>query len=186
MSAVKPFSEEEIEYILSNFVYEPSTGQLLNLREKNGGGGKKSLMQPLGSIDGKGYASVSIRSNGKYRSARAHRFAWLLWTGKCPGAMQIDHIDHNRSNNRFGNLRLVTHLQNKKNESLRKDSSSGATGVSKCKNKWIAYYYDGGKRVDLGVFDSKEAAIKARKSANAAAGFHENHGQQPLIGRQHV
>ena len=41
----------------------------------------------------------------------AHRLAWLYVTGSWP-SQDIDHIDGDPTNNRFANLREVTHQEN--------------------------------------------------------------------------
>lgn len=48
----------------------------------------------------------------------------------------------------------------------KKKQSSTAEGVSlhKLTGKWRAYFYDNGKQVDLGLFETEKEAIKARKN----------------------
>lgn len=46
-----------------------------------------------------------------------------------------------------------------------KNNTSGTKGVYLHKKKWAAYIYLRGKRIDLGYFDKKDDAIKARKEA---------------------
>lgn len=126
-----------------------------------------------GSIQVYGYIHISI-ANRKYA---AHRLAWLYIYEKFP-AGQIDHLDHNRANNRIENLREVRHSDNGRNQKRRVDTSSGVTGVSfhKQRQKWHARIVVNYKKIHLGYFDSFEDAVSARKAANLLYGFHENHG----------
>jgi hypothetical protein len=130
-----------------------------------------------GSIAGhekpNGYLHLWIESK-KYH---AHRLAWLYVHGNMP-KHQIDHINHNRADNRIVNLRDVSPLENQRNASLRNDNSSGVCGVcfDKTRNKWISRIKLEGKRKNLGRFHDFFAAVCARKSAEVKYGFHENHG----------
>ena len=65
------------------------------------------------------------------------------------------------------NLRKATHQQNSCNRSLRKDNTSGVTGVyfDKTNNNWYASITIFGKHIKLGTFANKEDAIKARLNA---------------------
>jgi len=139
-----------------------------------------SSSRPKGSQAGcfdkaMGYVAIGI-DNKLYR---AHRLAWLYQTGDFPEA-EIDHIDHNRSNNSFSNLRLATSSINNKNRSLSPLNKSGFTGVhlNKKTGSWIARIKVNGKNIYLGAHKEKTAAINARRKANKKYGFHENHGAQ--------
>lgn len=80
---------------------------------------------------------------------------------------QIDHINGNKLDNRRCNLRAATHSQNQRNSGRRLDNTSGRTGVHWCVHlqKWQARIQVDGKRVSLGVFNTKEQAVIARKIA---------------------
>jgi hypothetical protein len=80
---------------------------------------------------------MRIQINGK--TYQAHRLAFLYMTGKFPPD-EVDHINHEPSDNRFVNLRQVTRLENLRNQSLSKNNKSGFTGVSWYGrySKWVA------------------------------------------------
>lgn len=101
---------------------------------------------------------VYIEINGK--AYLAHRLAWFYMTGEWPKD-EIDHIDRNRKNNSFMNLREASHSQNQHNSGIRKDNKSGFRGVSKSGKKWMATIAIKGKNNYLGVFDTAEAAYSA-------------------------
>lgn len=49
-----------------------------------------------------------------------HRIAILLATGTCDPSKEVDHIDHDRVNNRLNNPRIVDRVNNMRNVSLGK------------------------------------------------------------------
>ena len=107
---------------------------------------------------------------------QAHRIIWKLVYNEDP--IQVDHVNHVRSDNRLANLSNVTHLENSQNMAMRGSNSSGFTGVYWCKaaEKWIAKISVNGKDLSLGRFDEKDRAIEARQKANVEYGYHHNHG----------
>jgi hypothetical protein len=106
---------------------------------------------------------------------QAHRIIWLLMTGKWPE--EVDHINHDKKDNRQLNLREVSHQENGKNQSKQKNRI-GYTGISWYKryDKWRAYIKIDDKNISLGYFNLLEDAIMARKAAELKYGFHKNHG----------
>ena len=79
----------------------------------------------------------------------------------------VDHINHNKKDNRKENLRLVNRRENNWNRNIAIDSLSGRIGVhwDKSRNKWRATLKKDGKNHTLGRFDNLEDAIKAREKA---------------------
>lgn len=169
------------------FRYDPETG-ILYWRErhedmfKDGAQPKshnaaiwnaKNAGKPAGSKVAAGYIDVSVLSAGRLL---AHRVIWKMMTGDEPN--DIDHINGNRSDNRFANLRSVTHETNGRNLSRRVNNTSGAVGVSRHRRKWVARINPARKTIYLGIFDSFDDAVAARRAAEVKYGFHENHGQR--------
>lgn len=76
----------------------------------------------------------------------------------------VDHVDRNPLNCRKYNLRICSQSDNCCNINLRKNNSSGVTGVrwSNQKNKWLAYIQKNKKNKSLGSFDYFEDAVRAR------------------------
>lgn len=121
---------------------------------------------------GTGYIVMSIFD----RRELAHRVIWLMKTGEWP-EQQIDHQDHQRANNRWSNLRSVSHAENGRNQSPR-HSRRAPMGVSKRRDtgKWTARIgVDGGTK-HLGCYATQAEAVAVRKAAERAAGFHPSHG----------
>lgn len=155
------------------FRYDPDTGKLFWRVTKSN---RAVAGTEAGTTDKDGY--VNINTNGKVR--KAHRIIWdmLHPGGEVKFNEQIDHINHNRSDNRPDNLRKVTARGNRMNVSLTEKNTSGAVGVSwsKSKSKWRAYVKVHSVFKHLGYFDDLEQAALARKAADVEYGFHENHG----------
>ena len=76
----------------------------------------------------------------------------------------VDHINRNKLDNRKCNLRISDKTGNNRNVGLQKNNKSGITGVrwDKQTNKWKAEITVNYKNIYLGIFDSKEDAIKRR------------------------
>lgn len=112
------------------------------------------------------------------RLLKAHRVAWYLHYGVQPSG-QIDHINGNPCDNRLINLRDVTRAENQRNMKRRSNNRSGSLGVSwdTRRKKWYASIRAEGKTKSLGRHDTLEAAINARKQADAIYGYHANHGR---------
>lgn len=119
-----------------------------------------------------GYLSVAI--NGKLY--KAHRLAWLWVTGSWPKD-QTDHRDHDRTNNRWLNLREATGLENSRNQSLHFNNTSGVAGVRRSGPKWQVSIKLEDRHRYLGCFVDWFDAVCARKSAEHEYGYHPNHGR---------
>ncbi len=82
-------------------------------------------------------------------------------TGAWPD--QIDHINGDRMDNRWANLRLATNSQNHANSKRYVTNRCGFKGVSwrSDKNKWSARIVRNYRAKNLGYFDSPEQAHEA-------------------------
>lgn len=160
-------TQERLKELLS---YDPDTGFFVwSVNRSN----FVSAGVEAGSIDSEGYRRIMIDS----KSYKAHRLAWLYVNGDWP-ELQIDHIDHNRANNEWANLRDTTSLGNARNQKIYKTNKSGCTGVlwhKKDKN-WQASIRIKGKLKHLGSFKDINKAIEARLLAQKEYNFHVNHG----------
>jgi len=92
---------------------------------------------------------------------------------------EVDHINHDKSDNRIANLRASYRQDNSKNMPLRKDNASGRVGVNwdKQTNKWRAEVTVNGVGIKLGRFSDINDAISARVAAEILYCFHPNHGK---------
>lgn len=67
-------------------------------------------MSPINN--GIGYYQVKLRKSKKRYARYVHVLVWETFRGKIPEGYEINHIDHDKSNNSLSNLELVTHSQN--------------------------------------------------------------------------
>jgi hypothetical protein len=115
-----------------------------------------------GTICQEGYLRITL-----YRRVYlAHRLAWLIMTGEWP-THHIDHIDGDRSNNKFSNLRVATHAENLRNRGANSNNTSGHKGVywHKRARKWAASIKSDHGYSHLGLFNDKESAANAYAEA---------------------
>jgi hypothetical protein len=106
---------------------------------------------------------------GKYMRIRidgisylAHRLAWLYMTGEWPSG-QIDHVNCDKLDNRWSNLRDASPSQNNANVGPRARNTSGHKGVTwhKRNERWQVYL----GRSFVGQFVSKDEAAEAYQKA---------------------
>ena len=106
--------------------------------------------------------------NGYIVSRHSALFLHRLITN-CESDKVVDHINHDKQDNRKANLRICTRAENNKNHILSKSNTSGITGVcwSNAKNKYRAYICINGKQKSLGYYSDIGKAVEARKQAEA-------------------
>jgi hypothetical protein len=160
------------EQLMGLFDYDHCKGRLLRRCFSNG---LYIGLEIAGCKSNNGYRYVEI-SGITYLE---HRLIWVYLTGVFPKD-QLDHINKNRSDNRFSNLREVGNSENQRNTTLRKSNKTGIMGVhTRSDNgKWSARINHNGGRYTLGSFDDFFEACCARKSAEARFGYHKSHGKQ--------
>jgi hypothetical protein len=160
------------EYLKSILDYNPVTGEFL--WKVNSASNKVKTGSLAGCIN-KITLYRQIGINKKFYLA--HRLAWLYLYGTLPDKF-IDHINHDRSDNRIQNLRIVARDANQRNCSLSKRNNSGIIGVSwnKKHGNWQSFISINGKNKNLGSFESIEQAAISRKNAEQKYNYHENHG----------
>lgn len=112
--------------------YDPKTG-LFSRKWKT-----RPTFENIGSRKKHGYIMFQVNGHRDY----AHRFAWLYMTGKWP--KELDHINGDRSDNRWLNLREATRFQNNGNRKFnsKKKHYHLPKGVIQRKTKGgsISYY----------------------------------------------
>ncbi|AFM76575.1 HNH endonuclease [Enterobacteria phage vB_EcoS_Rogue1] len=132
------------------------------------------LGDEAGTCNGLGYKRVMLF--GKH--TMVHHIVWIMHGNEIPKGMEVDHLDHDRRNNRIENLRLVDRGVNMRNKSTYRNSKTGHHGVTirPDSGKYRAKITINKKVINLGTFDSIDDAISARKDAEVKYGFHANHG----------
>lgn len=141
------------EVVKELFDYNPKTGVVLWKGHKY----KKHNGKPAGTRrkDSEGLI-LQFTVDGKQLRFQGARIIWYLHTGEDPGDFCIDHINGDRNDNRFQNLRLATHQQNNWNR----------RGVSPClrhRNRWVVDIRIGDKRIRRS-FKHKQDAIDFNKA----------------------
>ena len=141
------------------------------LVHRNRGSGKTKRGDPVGTL-----VQSYYRVNVDGRSISLHRAVWLY---KHPGCYKysevpplLDHINRNKQDNRYENLRPVSRTFNNFNVRKREDSSSNYRGVSwnKRSEKWTAQIKVGGKHRYLGIFPgTPEGEVAAALAWDRAA-----------------
>ena len=149
-------TKERLDELLS---YDPETGvftwKVASSRRVKPG-------DTTGCPDSGGY--LLIRVDGRLRSA--HRLAFIAMTGS-PLSTNVDHINGDRADNRWCNLRMATSSQNSHNRRVGRYNTSGVPGVTwnKRLQKWRAFIRSGGEATHLGLFVEFEDAVAARRAA---------------------
>lgn len=132
--------------LLQLVVYDPDTG--LFFRRKSG---------ELMGWDSGYYLRAYVAGKKYY----LHRLAWFYVTGSWP-ELEIDHINGDKFDNRFANLREATRSQNRYNTRVRRDSKSGFKGVEYISrlNNYRAVICIAGVRHRLGHYETAEEAAE--------------------------
>jgi len=164
MAHGKNFSLDELK---SHLHYEPETGKFFWLVKRKGvnPGDEAGCLNP-----GNGRWRVAYM----YRLHSRYRLAWFYMTGKWPNG-EIDHINGDRADDRWENLRDVTRDINCQNSRrAHRDSKSGELGVwfHEGNRKWcaqIATKVNGKTKMWwLGGYDGQAAASAAYMAAKVA------------------
>jgi hypothetical protein len=172
--------------------YDPETG-VLYWRERPASmfkaGPKHSARHIAAKWNGQfaGQKAFGAEHTAGYRRGRllgfdvyAHRAIWALVTGEWP-AGDIDHINGDRADNRWSNLRSVDRLTNSRNATISRRNSTGVVGVHRHPTaRWTASIGVLGRSVYLGAFKSFDAAVSARRAAERKYGFRDNQRRASL------
>lgn len=189
-----------LEHVMSNFFltqeilkelihYNPETG-IFTWKERDLKWFKSEKSCGIWNMKFSGKVAGNIHGNNKANNKvywrisvlskryQSHNLAFLYMTGRYVDG-EVDHEDGDSLNNKWNNLREVTHLENGKNIKLNVNNKTGCAGTyfHTRIGKWKAQISHNTKRLHLGYFDKLEDAIIARKQAEKQYGYHENHGK---------
>ena len=142
------------------FSYNPETGKVIRIKSKM----KSSIGREL-KPRRDGYFQVAIA--GSY--IMVARLVFLIMTGSFP-KVDVDHINGDKADNRWSNLREATKSENLQNQrQARSDNSTGYLGVSleKKTGKFRSYITIEGNHAYLGTFTKAEDAHAAYLRAKA-------------------
>lgn len=107
-----------------------------------------------------GYVSGHLPNGGR-KNVKLHRFIM----GVTDRQICVDHINHDKSDNRKSNLRVCTYSQNNMNRYTGSSNSSGSTGVcwDNQHQRWRAFIGVNDRNICLGFYKSFDEAKAARK-----------------------
>ena len=153
------------------FHYDPFTGEFTRaIDRRRFKAGERAGCLAKGKHAG--YRVIRI-DNKLYRE---HCLAFLYMTGDWP-LFHVDHENHDRADNRWVNLKEVTHAENQQNMKKQSNKTS-VLGVTQIPSgKYRAQMSYNKKPIHLGYYDTLEEAAQARADANVEYGFHRNHGK---------
>ena len=137
--------------LLKAFSYDPRTG-FVGHRLTHG---RAVAGTRAGNVSTLGYRRVGYGGFVYFE----HVIIWIIMTGTQPKS-DIDHVDRNKSNNAWNNLRIGTRQQNSANARSRR-GSVGLKGVARHGARYRAQIGVGYKSVHLGVFATPEMAHAA-------------------------
>lgn len=148
-----------MEYLRSLFEYHED-GYFIRKTHR---GSQKAGSVVKGKTEKSGYKRMPI-SHNLYLT---HRLIWMWHNGTEPEA--IDHIDHDRLNNRIENLRPASKNENARHQVLPVNNTSGYYGVSwnglMKGGSWSANVCVNSKLISLGYYHNKKDAVMAYNDA---------------------
>ena len=170
-------SDLSLEYLKECIDYNPETGIAVwkerplhhfkntsNMISTN----SQTAGKEINTLNSHGYYRFTI----DYSTYLLHRVIWKLMTGNDSDKF-IDHIDGDKTNNKWDNLREATPRQNVQNIGKKSHNTTGFKGVQKGPKDgtWIAVIRNNdGKGINLGTFPTPEDAHKAY--CEAAVAYH--------------
>jgi len=161
------------DYLTKYFMYSPESGEFHRLFICDRWGNETPVVKKVGTLRSDGYLEINIKGC-VYKN---HRLAFLYMVGQWPN--HVDHVNGDRCDNRWVNLRNVDRCENMKNKRIGSNNTSGTLGVTwfPQTGQWRVRINVNGERISLGLFDTLDEAVAARKGAEKAFGYHLNHGR---------
>jgi hypothetical protein len=150
--AGKSWPELTLERVKEALRYDPDMGTFTWLEDRPGKHGR------IGERAGHLLVKTGYRTLMFERCKMAeHRLAFFYMTGEWP-TIDVDHINRDRSDNRWDNLRLGTRSQNRANAASNRNNKCGLKGVHLARGVWKSQICVRGKVTNLGAFDCPAAA----------------------------
>jgi hypothetical protein len=116
-----------------------------------------------------GYRKVDLYKETKRKTYNIHQLVAIAFLNHVPNGtnLVIDHINHNKEDNRVYNLRVVSNQYNLSRSGNKKSGRKPSVdhtdykGVYKFNGKWKSRVKRGKNYISIGVFDTKEEAKEA-------------------------
>lgn len=145
-------TQEKLKELLH---YDPELGVFTNIIDR----GRAKIGRIAGGLSkpNSGYLRIIIIDNIQYFN---HSLAFLYMEGYFP-ENDVDHIDQNKTNNKWTNLREVSRVCNMRNTGNRSTNKSGVKGVCLLQsiNRWLSYIAINGKNRNLGKHKDFDEAV---------------------------
>ena len=109
-----------------------------------------------------GYMAVDLHIGDKYKKMSVHRLVAQAFIPNPENKKIVDHINNDKTDNNVENLRWATPNENGRNCPIRKNNTSGMTGISWFSRDkiWVAQYRHNGKNIYIGSYKTKEEAYE--------------------------
>ena len=155
------------------FQYNAQEGALYWRKRHNS---QIDLTKPAGWLNKNGYHGMTV-DGVRYRR---HRLIWCYFNGPI-GALEIDHINGKKGDDRIENLRIATRSQNQYNRPALATNKSGYKGVSRhVHGRWVAWITDkDGRRRRIGSYETAQEAANAY--AEAAISLHQDFAHHSIL-----
>jgi hypothetical protein len=148
------------EEVIRQLNYDPNTGIFTWKISKSG---NKGVGSKAGSLDKNSKYQVCTINNKRYY---LHRIAFLYMTGSHP-QYNVDHINGDKQDNRWSNLRDISTRDNQSNREIHRTGKLVGSCFKKDCKRWRAMISIDSINIHLGYFDTEleahEAYMKARK-----------------------
>lgn len=132
----------------------------------------------------KGYIRICLSINKKRKSCYIHQLVAMAFLGHIPNGnkLVVDHIDHDKTNNKLVNLQIISNRENILKDKWRHNPSSNYHGVSlnKSRKKWESNVTFNGEKFYLGRFNNEVLASKEYEKAFEYFNEHSNLSNYPF------
>ena len=122
-----------VEWIAENYNYDPKTGTVINM----------NTGRTIGFKTGNGYKAIAISPSKHQFNVFVHHIAFAIMEKRWPNKnLVVDHINRQRDDNRWSNLREITQAENNKNRRFLTGAEKQKRHRDKLK-RWIAFLEGG-------------------------------------------
>ena len=129
-------------------------------------------------VDALGYETFFIYYPGvkDTKILKVHRFAFMQETGTLPE--EVDHINGDKSDNRWSNLRAATKAQNQANRKTNKNNKHGVKGLyfEDARSLWVGAIQSNGRRFKKRSKDKQVIINWLKETRNKLHKEFANHG----------
>lgn len=104
--------------------------------------------------DAYGYKHLTLFKNGIMKTIKVHKLVAMCFLGHKPSGYSavINHINHNRKDNRVCNLEEISQRENANLKHIKSSSKYVGVGFDKYHNRYASYIKINKKKIHLGYF----------------------------------